>query len=272
MSRSFVPVVGVLATLCGFGHLAYADVCPAPVPFTVNECSVSGTLVNGIAEVSFPQINFNQALGTAFDFDFLLSATLSGTLGLSFTCPPFEMGVEPFCDYGATFTPALSSSPGSPISFSVMGDHQGAFLSCAGNSNGQTCNTGFPWSDAIDDATIAQDYDSTQPNYNAALARLVTGTGELKFGLTESLSNLMAGNNATVITGSSFNPSPHTVTLQYLFTPSVPVPEPSLAPVAAALFGLIVWRRRRRRATTFSARAIPEARRRGQHTREGGRR
>jgi MYXO-CTERM domain-containing protein len=73
-------------------------------------------------------------------------------------------------------------------------------------------------------------------------------SGELDFGLTESLTNLF-GNS---FIGNTFTPSPYAVTLAYGFIPPAPVPEPSLAPVAAALFGLIAWRRRQRRATTLT--------------------
>jgi hypothetical protein len=240
MSRGLVPVVVVAATFCGYVHLAYADTCPTPVPFTINECSVTGTMANGTAEVSFPQIDFNPAQGTPFGFNFLLSATLNGTANFSFTCD------EPFgCDYGGSFNPVVSDSPGSPISFTFQTPITGTMLTCF---SGQTCNSGFPWTDAVSDATMAQDYDPTQPDYNPDLQQLVTGTGELNFGLTESLANLSSNS----FTGNTFGPSPYTVTLEYGFIPPTPVPEPALAPVAAALFGLIVWRWRQRRATILT--------------------
>jgi hypothetical protein len=234
MSRSLVPVVVVAAAFCGYVHLAHADACPAPVPFTVNECSVTGTMVNGTAEVSFPQINFSPAQGTPFSFNFLLSATLNGTASLSITC-----GLPFGCEYGAGFNPVVSNSPGSPISFTFQTPPTVVASFC---SSGQTCNSSFPWTSFISDAAMAQDYNPAGPDYNPDLQRLVTGTGELNFGLTESLTNLV-GDSFT----NTFSPSPYTVTLEYGFLPPTPVPEPSLAPVAAALFGLIVWRWRQRR-------------------------
>ena len=245
MTRSFVPLLGLAASLCGLIGRAHADVCtPQENSFFV-DCTVTGTIVNGQAEFSLPQINppLGQAVpGLTF---IQLQTTLSGSVMVSFTCPPFQNGMEPHCDFGASFTPVLSNSPGSPVSFTIDGSQRLVFGSCSGNPNGQTCTTTFPWSDGIS-TQFLQDYNPSSPGYDPNLLQALTGTGEVTFGITESLSNLMGSNGGSSITGTSFDPSPYTVELQYRVIPAV-VPEPSLFAITAALLGLIVFLRRRRR-------------------------
>jgi hypothetical protein len=242
MSRSLVPVVVVTAALFGFGRVAYADdVCPAPV-LGPNFCTVTGSIANGQGQFTLPQ--FSTPLGRVIvsPLSFNYSSAFSGTVTVSYTCPPFQNGREPFCDYGIeSLTAVVSSAQGSPIPFLIDSDPEFTSwegpLTCAGNPNGQTCTTPISWSAFPFGGVIGQNLSQE------ALTSLFTGTGELTFRFMESITNLEVAGEAV---GISFDPSSFYVSFAYGVVPAV-VPEPSLAAVTAAIFGLIVWRRQHRR-------------------------
>jgi hypothetical protein len=246
MTRSIVSLV-TMAALCGFVDLAHADLC-MPINPSVDQCNaaVTSTIVNGQGEFSLAQINpaFGQPISGIF---LALITTLSGTDTVTYTCPPFQNGREPFCDFGPdTFMPVLSSSPGSSIPFSIVGDLSGGgSSSCAGNPNGQTCTQGFPWMDSLDGVQFLQDYNPANPGYDPTLTAALTGTGKLTFGIVESRQIVFATNDSQV---SILNPSPFTVELQY-FRANTVVPEPSVGVLTAAgLLGIVLLRRHRRSA------------------------
>jgi hypothetical protein len=229
MSRSFVPVF-LLAAVCGFARLAHADTCPLlPGP---QDCAVTGSIANGEGQFSIPQ--FDPALGHATGFNLLINATLSGTNTISVTCgerPPFA------CNYGYSMEPVLSVSESS-ISFTATGTEVGAVpLICL---SGETCTDTLGWNTYVNGGT-----DSP------ALTSALTGTGEVTFGISESVTNYL-GTPGSI----SFDPAPFDALLVYNVTPAT-VPEPSLAWGTAAIFGLILWRRLRRPALRRSSTTAP---------------
>jgi hypothetical protein len=248
MKRNLVPLVAMAVALCAFAGLAHADLC-IPINPNADQCNVAvtSTIVNGQGEFSLAQINpaFGQPIsGSIF---LALTTTLSGTDTVTYTCPPFQNGREPPCNFGPDeFMPVLSSLPGSPIPFSIVGDLSGGgFSDCSGNPNGQTCTQGFPWMDGLYDVQFLQEYNPANPGYDPTLAAALTGTGKLTFGIVESRQIVFATNDVQV---STLNRSPFTVELQY-FRANVVVPEPSLGVLTAAgLLGIVLLRWGRRRS------------------------
>jgi MYXO-CTERM domain-containing protein len=247
VKRNLVPLVAMAAALCGFAGLAHAELCTSIVPGITFQCTVTGTIVNGQGEFSFAQINPAFARLVPGSIAFAITATLSGTDTVTYTCPPFQNGREPFCTFAQdVFMPVLSSSPGSPIPFSIVGDQTGGgFSSCSGNPNGQTCTQGFGWSDSLV-LQFLQEYDPTLPSYDPDLAAALTGTGKLTFGFTEGRQIIIPSNGSQT---STLDPSPFTVQLNYGIIPVVVTPEPSFGLLTAAgLLGIVVLRRRRCRS------------------------
>jgi hypothetical protein len=246
VKRSFVPLVAMAAALCGFADVAHAELCTSIVPGVTFQCTVTGTIVNGQGEFSFAEINPAFARLVPGSIAFAITATLSGTDTVTYTCPPFQNGQEPHCNFGPDeFMPVLSSSPGSPIPFSIVGDLSGGgFSSCSGNPNGQTCTQGFGWMDYLN-AQFLQDEGPTLPSYDPDLAAALTGTGNLTVAFSEGRQIIIPSNGSQT---STLDPSPFTVQLNYGIIPVV-TPEPSFGLLTAAgLLGIVVLRRRQRRS------------------------